>query len=93
MCSSDLQEVKIPIIGVGGIMCAEDAVEYMLAGAAAVQVGFATFRNPSAMIAIIDGLERWCEERGVKRVSELTGAMVDSRPRDTYEAAACSSIG
>ena len=56
--------VKIPIIGCGGIVKVEDAVEYMLAGATAVMIGYLTFRNPTGMIAIIDGLEEWCAKRG-----------------------------
>lgn len=79
--------VKIPVIGVGGIVKVEDVVEYMLAGASAVQVGYATFRNPTAMIALIDGVEKWCEKRGFKRVADLTGAMIDVAPADTYESA------
>ena len=68
--------VGIPIIGCGGIVSAEDAVEYMLAGASAVQVGTATFIQPTAMVAIIDGLERFCERRQIPRVADLIGAMV-----------------
>ena len=78
--------VKIPIIGCGGIMTVEDVVEYMLAGASAVEIGFLNFRNPTGMIALIDGLAKWCEAKGIKRVSELTGAMRPHPPRDTYEA-------
>jgi len=78
--------VKIPIIGCGGIMKPEDVVEYLLAGASAVEVGFASFRSPTAMIALIEGLERWCERRGFARVAELTGAMLSHPPRDVYEA-------
>ena len=78
--------VTIPIIGCGGIMCAEDVVEYLLAGAAAVEVGFASFRSPTAMIAIIEGLEKWCEKRGIARVATLTGAMMNHPPKDVYEA-------
>ncbi len=78
--------VKIPIIGCGGIMQAGDVVEYMLAGATAVEIGFLSFRNPTGMIAIIDGLEKWCQARGLKRVADLTGAMLAHPPRDTYEA-------
>ncbi len=80
------KSVKIPIIGCGGIMNVEDVVEYMLAGATAVEIGFLSFRNPTGMIAIIDGLEKWCAAKGVKRVADLTGAMIDHPPRDTYEA-------
>jgi dihydroorotate dehydrogenase (NAD+) catalytic subunit len=78
--------VKIPVIGCGGIMKAEDVVEYLLAGASAVEIGFLSFRNPTGMIALIEGLEKWCEERGIERVAALTGAMLDHPPGDTYEA-------
>jgi dihydroorotate dehydrogenase (NAD+) catalytic subunit len=78
--------VKIPIIGCGGITKVEDVVEYLLAGASAVEVGYLNFRNPTGMIALIEGLEKWCDARGVKRVADLTGAMVAHPPRDTYEA-------
>ena len=80
------KSVKIPIIGCGGIMKVEDVIEYLLAGASAVEVGFANFRNPTAMIGLIEGLEKWCARKGIKRVAELTGAMLDHPPRDTYEA-------
>jgi dihydroorotate dehydrogenase (NAD+) catalytic subunit len=68
--------VKIPVIGCGGIMTADDAIEYMLAGAAAVQIGTATFLHPRAMIDVIEGLEAYCAERSISRVAELTGAVV-----------------
>jgi dihydroorotate dehydrogenase (NAD+) catalytic subunit len=80
--------VKIPIIGCGGIVKVEDAVEYMLAGATAVMIGYLTFRNPTGMIAIIDGLEQWCAKRGFARVADLTGAMIDAPPMETFAAAA-----
>ncbi len=67
--------VRVPVIGCGGIMTAADAAEYMLAGAAAVQVGTATFVSPHAMIEVIDGLDRFCEARGMARAAELTGAL------------------
>ncbi|TMJ78895.1 MAG: hypothetical protein E6G78_23515 [Alphaproteobacteria bacterium] len=82
------QAVKIPIIGCGGIVKVEDVVEYMLAGASAVMIGYLTFRNPSGMIAIIDGLEEWCARKGFARVADLTGAMIYDRPADTLVAAA-----
>lgn len=68
--------VRIPVIGCGGIMTAEDAVEYLLAGAAAVQVGTASFLHPRAMIDVIEGLERYCEAHEIARVAELTAAVV-----------------
>jgi dihydroorotate dehydrogenase (NAD+) catalytic subunit len=66
---------RVPIIGCGGIATAEDAAEYMLAGATAVQVGTATFVQPDALIAVIDGLAKFCEKHDITRVSELTGAI------------------
>lgn len=67
--------VRIPIIGCGGVLSAADAVEYLLAGAAAVQVGTASFLDPAAMIRILDELEAYCERHGVARIAELTGAV------------------
>lgn len=67
----------IPVIGCGGIAGAEDAVEYMLAGAAAVQVGTATFVNPNAMLDVIAGLTAFCERKGIREVSALTGKVRD----------------
>ena len=67
--------VRIPVIGCGGIMTAEDAVEHLLAGAAAVQVGTAAFLDPAAMIRILEGLVEYCQRHGVARVAELTGAV------------------
>jgi dihydroorotate dehydrogenase (NAD+) catalytic subunit len=69
--------VRIPVIGCGGISDTEDAVEYMLAGATAVQVGTATFLQPAAMTMIIDGLARFCERRDIARVADLVGAVVN----------------
>ena len=71
------KQVKIPIIGIGGVTKAEDVVEYMLAGASAVGIGYAGFRNPTALTTISDDLEVWCDERGIKNVSELIGAVRD----------------
>ncbi|MFA4874570.1 MAG: dihydroorotate dehydrogenase [bacterium] len=67
--------VKIPIIGMGGIMNAVDAVEFMLAGASAVQIGTANFVHPMTAVEIIDGIESYCREQKIPRVSELTGAL------------------
>lgn len=67
--------VKIPLVGMGGITCAEDAVEFLLAGAVAVQVGTANFTDTSACPKIIDGLDAWCDAHGVKNIGELTGAL------------------
>jgi dihydroorotate dehydrogenase (NAD+) catalytic subunit len=67
------RSVRIPIIGCGGIQNAEDAVEFMLAGASAVQVGTASFRDPGVMQKIIDGLGAYCTEMGVESIRDLTG--------------------
>lgn len=67
--------VRIPVIGCGGIATAEDAVEYLLAGATAVQVGTASFIDPGAMRRIVAGLHGYCTAQGVARVTELTGAV------------------
>ena len=70
------QEVGIPVVGMGGIVNAEDAVEFLLAGATAVEVGTASFADPRAVEHIANGLRRWCGSHEVARVSELTGALV-----------------
>ncbi len=69
------QAVTIPVIASGGIADADDAVEYMLAGASAVQVGTANFIHPTAMITIIDGLAEHCARKGIGRVADLIGAV------------------
>lgn len=68
--------VRIPVIGMGGIMTAEDVVEFFLAGAAAVEIGAAGFRDPLAAPNIIDGLAKWLEKEGVKNIAELTGGLI-----------------
>jgi dihydroorotate dehydrogenase (NAD+) catalytic subunit len=67
--------VKIPILGMGGITTAEDAVEYLLAGATAVQVGTASYADPRAAERLAHGLESWCRSHQVERVASLTGAL------------------
>jgi len=69
--------VKIPVIGCGGISTTEDAVEYMLAGASAVQVGTATFVQPAAMTTIIDGLVKFCERRDIAGIADIIGAVLN----------------
>ena len=66
------QAVSIPILGMGGIVTAEDAVEYLLAGATAVQVGTASFADPRAVERLARGLESWCRNHQVERVASLT---------------------
>lgn len=69
------QAVKVPIIGMGGMMNAEDAIEFILAGAAAVSVGTANFHNPCAAEEIIKGIEDYLLRYGVKDINELIGAV------------------
>lgn len=67
--------VKIPVIGMGGIMTAEDALEFILAGASAVAVGAANFWNPYATVEIVEGIEEYMERHGVENIAELIGAV------------------
>jgi dihydroorotate dehydrogenase (NAD+) catalytic subunit len=67
--------IRIPIIGMGGIVTPEDAVEFLLAGATAVQVGTASYADPRATERLVRGLESWCRSHGVEKVSSLTGAV------------------
>jgi dihydroorotate dehydrogenase (NAD+) catalytic subunit len=67
--------VKIPVIGMGGISTAEDVIEFMLAGATAVQIGTASYWDPCATEKIVDGVEQWCKERHLTRIADLIGGM------------------
>ncbi len=69
------QAVKIPIIGMGGIQNAEDAIEFLLAGASAVAVGTANFRNPMTTIEVIDGIADYMKAHQVEKVTDLIGAV------------------
>jgi dihydroorotate dehydrogenase (NAD+) catalytic subunit len=65
----------VPIIGTGGVTSGEDAIEMMLAGAAAVGVGTATFADPRAPLRIVREMEMWCAANGVSRVRDLIGSL------------------
>ena len=67
------QEVKVPVIGIGGIMDTRDALEFLLAGASMIQVGTANFVDSRASIKIIEGLKEYCENHGIKKIKELVG--------------------
>ena len=67
--------VDIPVIGMGGITCAEDAIEFIMAGARAVQVGTANFTDTLAMPKIIDGLNAWLDRHGIADISEICGIL------------------
>lgn len=67
--------VKIPVIGMGGIMNATDAIEFLIAGASAVQVGTAIFIDPTIPVQIVDGIQNYLEVNNIQSVSELTGSL------------------
>lgn len=69
------QAVKLPIIGMGGIATAEDALEFILAGATGVSVGTANFYNPMATIQVVEGIEAYMKEKGIEDVNQLIGAV------------------
>ena len=66
--------VAIPVVGIGGIMDYRDALQFLLAGASAVQVGTATFTNPGAALEVLDGLAGYVDDVGVERLDDLIGA-------------------
>ncbi len=65
--------VKIPVVGLGGITTADDALQFIMAGACAVQVGTAGFANPTAMLDVISGLEDYCEKNKLENISQIRG--------------------
>jgi dihydroorotate dehydrogenase (NAD+) catalytic subunit len=67
--------VKIPVIGMGGIATPADVIEFMLAGATAVQIGTASYWDPCATEKIVDGVEEWCREREITRIADLIGGI------------------
>ena len=69
------RKTTIPIIGIGGIMTSEDALEFLIAGATAVQIGTANFVNPHTTIDIIEGIERYLVERDIERVADIVGTL------------------
>lgn len=68
--------VKIPVIGLGGITCADDAIEFIIAGASAVQVGTANFPDPKAPLKIISGIKKYMEKKGISNIADLRGAVI-----------------
>ena len=69
------QAVKIPVIGLGGIMNATDAIEFMLAGASAVQIGTANFIDPTVSVKVVDGINEYLDRHGFKSVTDIIGAL------------------
>jgi dihydroorotate dehydrogenase (NAD+) catalytic subunit len=67
--------VKVPVIGMGGISTAVDIVEFMLAGASAVEIGTASYWDPCATEKIVDELRQWCVEHKIEKLASLTGSL------------------
>ena len=67
--------VKIPVIGLGGISTAADAIEFLMAGATAVEIGTANFLDPAVTIKVRDGIEAWLDSHGCRSVTEIVGAL------------------
>lgn len=65
--------VKIPVVGLGGISCANDALEFLMAGARAIEVGTANFVDPTVTVKIVEGLESYCNRHGIKDINEIIG--------------------
>jgi dihydroorotate dehydrogenase (NAD+) catalytic subunit len=74
-CYKAARAVRIPVIGLGGIMSAEDALQYLLAGARAVQVGTGSFVDPRCALRVLEGVSAWMEARGVGRVEDIAGLL------------------
>jgi dihydroorotate dehydrogenase (NAD+) catalytic subunit len=70
------KSVKIPVVGIGGIMNATDAIEFMIAGASAVQVGTASFIDPLAPVKIVEGIRSYCQKYGIGEVSQLVRSII-----------------
>ncbi|SPB18582.1 diguanylate cyclase [Caballeronia novacaledonica] len=77
-----VQAVKIPVIGCGGIATAADALEFLLAGCSAIQVGTANFVSPNAMPRMVDELDAWCRRHGVTKLADIIGAVRMHEPVD-----------
>ncbi len=85
--------VQIPVVGVGGVTCLQDALQYLMAGASAIQVGTANFVNPNTAIEIVDGLAAYLAARGIGAVSDLVGvARCAPTPHKRNTAAAVPSL-
>ena len=65
--------VQIPVVGLGGITCANDALEFLMAGAKAIEVGTANFMDPTVTVKIVEGLEDYCNRHGIKDINEIIG--------------------
>ena len=75
MVSQVAKAVKIPVVGLGGISCATDAIEFLMVGATAVEVGTANFLDPTVTVKIIEGIDRWLDTHGCRSVDEIIGVI------------------
>ena len=75
MVSQVAKAVKIPVIGLGGISNATDALEFMMLGATAIQIGTANFVDPTVTMKVIDGMNEWLDNHGCKSVTEIIGVL------------------
>ena len=75
MVSQVAKAVKIPVVGLGGISCATDAIEFLMVGATAIEVGTANFLDPTVTVSIIDGIDQWLDNHGCKSVKEIIGVI------------------
>ena len=75
MVSQVAKAVKIPVVGLGGITCATDAIEFLMVGATAIEVGTANFLDPTVTVGIIDGMDQWLDKHGCKSVKEIIGVI------------------
>lgn len=69
------QAVNIPIVGLGGIMNATDAIEFIMAGATAIEIGTANFIDPAVTIKVVNGINEWLDNHGVKDVNDIVGCL------------------
>ena len=67
--------VKIPVVGLGGISTAKDAIEFLMCGATAIEIGTANFLDPAVSIKVRDGISDWLDQHGCKSVAEIIGCM------------------
>jgi dihydroorotate dehydrogenase (NAD+) catalytic subunit len=67
--------VKIPVIGMGGILDFRDALEFLIVGARAVEIGTANFVKPDASLEVVEGMARFCADHGIKKIGEIVGSL------------------
>jgi len=70
-----VRKVKVPVVGMGGIMTARDALEFLIAGASAVAVGTANFVDPAASAGVVRGIEAYCQEHGIRDIKDIIGSL------------------